>query len=436
MNWNFFLKKLYRADEESEVNIPLMFVPGEYFFAERIFVPEEVLEKDLDSFLEIRLEGISPFPLDQLYWGYIYNPPDKILFFYAMYIGRLTLEEKERILGDEVSYVFPSFIGGLGFQYTEPTINFICFEKSISAIYWDNNANLPIQIETIKFEEFADTGREELLKNLNIEGYSIEEGNWKLEKAEISGNKSVRFESNYYSEKEEQSKGRHLFILNEKNGQTWNADIRPKDLTRAKRKEQRINRIVGIATLSALLAFGVLALGEIIGLSGKFYLNAKKAKVARQAPKVKLIEGQEGLAQKIEQISQNVYTPFQMLEILNKSRPKNVYFTSVNLGNQNNVVIEGVAASVDDLNKYTEDLNASGLIETYEVGQIASRQGRVTFKLDVKFNMAKVQEGEPAQETQSIPEEAEQIVQTEEESKKEIESNREEDQPIIEENTS
>lgn len=403
MNLNFFLKKFHR-EEESDGSTSLMVIPGEYFFVERLVVPEEVHAKDLSSFLEIRLEGISPFPLDQLYWGYLYNQTEKSLFLYAMYIGRLTLEEKERILGEEVSYVFPSFIAGFGHQYSEPTINFISSEQSISAIYWEKDASLPMQIETVKFEEFENTGREELLKSLNVDGYLVERGYWKLEKAAILGNRSVRFESSYYSEGDEQPKANHLFILNEKKAATWNADIRPKALTHAKYKEQKINRIVWIATLSALLAFGVLVIGEIMGLGGTVYLNAKKAQVVRQAAKVKLIEGQESLAQKIEQISQNFYTPFQMLEILNNSRPKNVYFTSVNLSNQNNLVIEGVAASVDDLNKYTEDLHATGLIENYEVGQIASRQGRVTFKMDVKFNVAKVQESEEAiQDTEPPP---------------------------------
>lgn len=424
---NLFSKQSNR-DEESVKSTPLMFVPGEYFFIERISIPEEVLPKDLDSFLEIRLEGISPFPLDQLYWGYIHDQLERSLFLYAMYVGRLTLEEKERVLGDEVSYVFPSFIVGFGYKYSEPTINLIVSGTSISAIYW-NSDNLPMQVETIGIGEFEDKGREVLLKNLDLEGYVVEAGYWNLEKAEILADRSVRFESSYHAEGA--SKPDHIFILNEKKGATWNADIRPKELTKVKHKEQRINRILWIATLACLLAFGILVVGEVLAFTGKAYLNTKKALVAKQAPRVKIIEGQESLAQKIEQISQNYYTPFRMLELLNTSRPKKVYFTSVTLGNQNNLVIDGVAASVDDLNKYTEDLNASGLVEKHEVGQIVSRQGRVTFKMDVKFKMSEVRESaETIEPKAQAPEKTEQPIEKSEQAVQTVEPIKQEVEPI------
>ncbi len=390
---NLFFKQ--SADQESVEAPSIIFIPGEYFFVEQVLAIDELAEKDLDSFAEIKLEGVSPFPLDQLYWGYVYNKINHSLFLYAMYVGRLSAEEANKILSDEVSYIFPSFLAALEYQYSEPTINFIASGNSLSAVFWNGNEPFPLQIETIPVKESLDQSREELLKTLDVQNFAIEPGFWKLEKAEILPNRSVRFENSYHSGSEESSKPNHTFELNGKEGSTWDADIRSREITRLKYKEQKITRIIWIAGLSVLVVFGLLVVGEVFGLIGKIYLNTKESRFSAQASKVKLIEGQESLAQKIEQISKRNYTPFQMLELLNDSRPKNVYFTSITLGNENNVILDGASASVDDLNKYTDDLHKTQLIEKFEVSQIASRQGRVTFKMDVKFNPPKTPVEEP-----------------------------------------
>lgn len=408
---NLFSKQ--SKEEEPVLPPSLMLIPGEYFFIEKITGIDDEVAKDLDSFIEIQLEGVSPFSLDQLYWGYLYNKAEQSMLLYAMYIGRLTNEEKDRILSNEISYVFPSFIAGLGHQYNEPTVNFIASGTSLSALYWNKNT-LPIQIETIAIKESESQTREELLKTLNTKEYKVEAGYWQVDKMEILADRSVRFENRYQGLAEGDTKPNHIFVLHGKDGTTWNADIRSVDITKAKFKEQKTTHVVWLATLGVLAAFGLLIIGEALWLMGKMYLNAKESRFKDQAPKVKLIEAQESLTQKIEQITKKNLTPFQMLALLNNSRPKNVYFTSVTIGNDNRLVIEGASATVDDLNKYTDDLHKTGIIENFEVSQIASRQGRVTFKMDVKFKPPVAQEAvqplEASPEVVSEPKEGMEVV--------------------------
>lgn len=363
----------------------IILVPGEYFFTEKVRLLEEVSGKDLDAFLAIRLEGMSPFPIDQLYWGYLHDRVEKSVFLYAMYIGRFTLEQREVFSGEGIAHVFPSFIAAYGQRHKESTITFLSSKASLSAICWEKKSLLPLRIETLALGDSLENGREELLQLLDSKGYIVESGYWQLDRAELLMDRSVCFQNSYHSD--EESKPDQTFILSGQNSVTWNADIRPQIVTKAKEKEQKIGQILWVATLLATVGFVVLIMGEGIGFVGRAYLNGKKSIFASQEAEVKLIEGQESLAQKIEQIGHNYYMPFRMLELLNDYRPKKVYFTSVNLGNENNVSIEGVTALVDDLNKFTDDLNASGLIDRFEVVQIVSRQGRITFKMDVNFKI-------------------------------------------------
>lgn len=384
---NIFLKKLFHnaALEPSEL-MPIILIGGERFFNEKILLPEEVLPKNLDSFLEISIEGLSPFPIEQLYWGYLYDKTERSILLYAMYTERLTLEEKVGLLADEVAYVFPSFIAGYGQKYVDPTISFINAGGAISALLWDGQSSIPFHIETVALGDSVEKGRNDLLKLIKTEGYTVQSGYWELEKTELLPNKSVRFESVYHSN--EESKANHILTLSEKDGSTWNADIRPRLLTKEKHKQEKVARILWFGMISAFVVFGILAICEILGFAGSSYLKSKQAHAKAQEAHVKLIEGQESLVQKIEHLGHNYYIPLKALELLNNYRPKNVYFTSVVLGNKNDVVIEGVAQSVDDLNKYTDDLNDTGLIEKFEVGQIVSRQGRITFKMDVTFKVS------------------------------------------------
>lgn len=387
---NIFLKKLLnRAPEEVETSVPppIILIGGERFFCEKIFLPDEVFSKNLDSFLEISIEGLSPFPVDQLYWGYLYDKTEKSVLLYAMYAERLSLEEKAVLLGDDIAYVFPSFIAGYGFQYQQPTISFISAEGAMTALFWNSESTIPSRVESVSLSESAHNAREKLLRSIDVENYKVQSGYWELEKTELLSNKSVRFESAYHSD--EESKANHVLILTEKDGLTWNADVRPRLLTREKHKQEKMTRILWLATLAAIAIFGFFIVIEILGVVGASYLASKKAHFEAQQPKVKFIEGQESLVQKIERLGHNYYSPLKVLDLLNNYRPKKVYFISVDLGSKNDAVIEGVAQSVDDLNKYTDDLNDSGLVEKFEVGQIVSRQGRITFKMDITF---KVQE--------------------------------------------
>ena len=53
-----------------------LLIPGEHFFCECISVPAEVKEVDFKEFAlqVIEHDGFSPYPLEQLAWGFFVNP--------------------------------------------------------------------------------------------------------------------------------------------------------------------------------------------------------------------------------------------------------------------------------------------------------------------------------------------------------------------------
>ena len=52
-------------------NRKVLLVPGEIFYCHSSTLPPEITDSEIDQFVELSLEGLSPFPLDQLSWGYL-----------------------------------------------------------------------------------------------------------------------------------------------------------------------------------------------------------------------------------------------------------------------------------------------------------------------------------------------------------------------------
>lgn len=332
----------------------------------------------------MRLENTSPFPIDQLYWGCLYDKDEHAVLLYATYSERLTLDQRAELLGEDIQYAFPSFIPLLNQKFSEPTIIFLSATGSFSALTFDAETTLPTHIETIPILTSEEETRQELLASLETDSYTPQPAYWELEKIQLLPNKSVQFESKYCLEEEYSTP--YTLTLPEKDKTTWNADIRPRLLINEKYKQNKTVRFLWNASIAALTLCGIFILLEILGLLGQVYLTSQKSLFKSQEPKVKIIEDQESLVQKIEDLSHHNYPPLKTLELLNNYRPKKIYFTLAQLGNKNNAKIEGIAESVDDLNKYTDTLNTSGLIQKLEVSEILSRQGKVSFKMDVTFN--------------------------------------------------
>ena len=75
------------ADHSPQSDV--LILPSEYFFTERVNVPKDVSSSELPDFAELSIEGIAPFPLDQLRWGFVPSVDGKSALIYAAHNERL-----------------------------------------------------------------------------------------------------------------------------------------------------------------------------------------------------------------------------------------------------------------------------------------------------------------------------------------------------------
>ena len=142
------------------------FAPGSTFFTRRLVLPEEVQASELDGFVELSLEGLSPFPTDQLYYGYACAEGGGAVFVYAAYRRRYPAEVTRNWAGQ--AFVVPDFLPLLRLSHAQDTTVFLETAGDLSVLAFRGGKSLPEAVLSRPLPESADpaerTARREALK--------------------------------------------------------------------------------------------------------------------------------------------------------------------------------------------------------------------------------------------------------------------------------
>ena len=86
---------------------------------------------------------------------------------------------------------------------------------------------------------------------------------------------------------------------------------------------------------------------------------------------------------------QNEVRPVAILGALNTVRPRGIYFTSTTTTLDNNITIEGVAQTINELNNYIEILKGSGEFSLAQDPKSLTRSGKTTFTMTLEYTPEK-----------------------------------------------
>ena len=118
-------------------------IPGEHFFCDSISLPLSLKADKYQDFAEFALNegGLSPYPIDQLAWGYQTDEELRRMFIFATPLAKLRQMGWQNL--EIFRRVFPSFISLLGMEYPEPTIAFLLFEETSTAASFPEDSSVP-----------------------------------------------------------------------------------------------------------------------------------------------------------------------------------------------------------------------------------------------------------------------------------------------------
>ena len=115
------------------------------FFSRAITLAAGATPAEAAAQIELSLEGIAPFPLAQLYYGWFWKPGSEQALVFAAYRRRFTAEQVAEWEGAEV--VLPRFAAALGAEVAPATTLVLSYPEAITAVHWATGS-APSQVLT------------------------------------------------------------------------------------------------------------------------------------------------------------------------------------------------------------------------------------------------------------------------------------------------
>ena len=371
-------------------NRKVLLVPGEVFYCHSLTLPPEISDSEIDQFAELSLEGLSPFPLDQLLWGFLRDEKTSLILIYAAYresINKLGVENL-----DQCYYVLPSFITINGVSFDEPSITFLSENNSMSALTFSAHSTVPENVFTLSLENIDNSDasllkvKNSLLVSLKNEGYKIDNNIYLGTSALVDSDDKLRFKHRLVSGEIDSDLNSTVTRLPMDEKKLWDADIRASSFKLKASRKRNYSRYVWSSTQLAGIAASLFLLLQFIFMMTNTWTDFRIDKVAERSDEVALIEQKNNLLLRIEQIAQNELKPFEMLATMNLKRPSSIYFTQAVSDSFNQIQVDGAASNVEVVNRYMENLRNLPLVSDAKIKKIVSRSGNAPFTVVVTFN--------------------------------------------------
>lgn len=357
------------AEAEAKVKPPVLILPGHLFFVERIELPEALDNSEIEDFAELSLEGMAPFPIEQLYWGFIYSESSSSLMVYAAFRDRVKALGFDQL--DSYTWVLPDFATLSGAYFPEPTTLVLEGEDACSRIHFDVGETLPLRIYAApSSNDHAEDGKNSPVLRVELESTKVND----------RGLPTFHFQA---IDRSNDALG-NWRELSPTETDLWRADVRDAAFKTNERNTRRLTKWVTRSTAYAILLAVLFVLLEGALYIGNIWLETQRAEIAEQATAVRTIEDKQSLMNKLDQVAQNELRPIAILGALNESRPSGIYFTSTVTEGQNKIIIEGIASTVNELNSYITGLQTSGRFELIEDKYLV-RGGKTTFTATLTY---------------------------------------------------
>ena len=354
-------------------------LPGNRFFVRRLAVEGE----DVPGQVNLALEAISPFPLEQMLVGFVTSADGKQVLAYAAHRRRFTAEES--FAWPEDCQVVPEFLALCGHRPAAGGIVVHRGEERLTALAWKAGEELPAAIVVAELADADEAGlaREAAARADLAADSPVENLTGALSGAIVEGNLILKgeFEGTFTIPK----KGLD------------DSDIRDSDFLAERRKKERLNLILwnvaraGVAVLVLSLLLDIA--GFVVGLRSH---ALEVANEARQ-PLVEDIEESQKITDRILELGVKRLLPMEMLALVNEKRPATVEFTNVHceVKKLKDSVLTKPVMTVDartpnagDISDFLKAVQAMPEVEAVTNTEPRVRDTSTTFRLEITFKQA------------------------------------------------
>ena len=350
----------------------VVLLPDHAFFVRVMPLPPETLPAGVPAQVELALEGLSPFPVAQLCYGYFCPPVAGRVLVYAAYRRHFTVDDAARWA--DADAVLPAFAAWLGLAPAGPTALLVTGADFVTALGWDGHDAVPAVVATCPVPPDAPPGERAALQEKLV-----------AQLQHLPPPVAVAAETSSRDDGDglEFTDGKLTSRL--ATAQLDTLDVRDKAALAARRRDRARNLHLWRTFLGCAAALGLAAVLQLGLKGGRLWLDSRAALAAAQAPAVQDIETKHNLANHIEELSTRRLMPVRMLEIVNEKRPRTIQFLRVTTKGLYVLEIEGQTNATPDVFNYQAALKELPACAQVELGQTVDRGGITRFTLTVTF---------------------------------------------------
>lgn len=419
----------YGADTGSQI----AWVSSNSFFTKTIQVPEGVAAEEVASFIELEIEELSPFPLDQLVWGYFMAASQRVAFAFATVKPRVPSQVLDQ--WEDWTHVYPSFMHLVDTRVTEPTIKGLWHDSVVSLVYYNGQSPYPTAFEHEWLEPGDDQAEENITQveaaeppplpasqassagtdndvaqalaayarlqaAFGVAGIRVEEGLLVVAETVVTDN-AVTLQIERITDPNQASLLLEPVVIAQNNG-LWSAELRSSEFIEKRLKAIDFERklwqgykITGwVAVLVIFLSLSNLVFDVLV--------DRRNDRYEKQVTAAAEISVQIGYLENLQRFSGQQFRPRHIFEELNKERVKAIYFKNMEARVEDNVVqVQGIAKNVKQVNDYVERLLKSGNFAKDFMHSSTRSKGDVQFNMKLFYTPAPVEA--PLDEAELVP---------------------------------
>ena len=369
------LSRLFKDAKPQEAAM----LPGNRFFVRRLTVEGE----DVPGQVNLALEAISPFPLEQMLVGFVTSADGKQVLAYAAHRRRFTAEES--FAWPEDCQVVPEFLALCAHRPTADAIIVHRGDERLTALAWKAGDELPLAIVVAELADAdeASIAREAAARADMPADVAVENVTGAISGSIVEGDLVLKREGN------------GTFTIPKKG--LDDSDIRDSDFLAERRKKERLNLILWNA---ARLGAAVIVVSLILDLAGMVVgMRSSSLEAANEArrPVVEDIEASQAITSRILELGVKRLLPIEMLALVNEKRPATVEFTNIQceLKKAKDSTIAKPMMTVDaktpnagDISDFLKAVQAMPEVEAATNSEPRVRETSTTFRVEITFKQA------------------------------------------------
>lgn len=360
--------------------------PAHWFFCRRIEIPADLEKGEEEGFALLELEGLSPFPLEHLHFGYILDESGRFAFVFAAYKRRF--EKVDSSDWRRIDAVLPDFLIALHREAKSDDGLVLVTETSLAAFSFDSQSSLPAAFYSearhpVGEDEDADSSLRRQVERFS----SLAKERLGIRRPRIlHTNPQPKWERNtaWFSAKSESDSATARLAFSRE--QIWKADLRDPELLDLAKRDERQNRILW-KTIGVLAAcVGLMLLGELYWGASAGYLSYRESKISKLEPLVREIDSLQSTSFALREFQESDLKPFEMITALMPFQQKpSVIYRKFETNGTDSLIIDAKTPNRTQANEFKKRLDQFDKVDSVELSRYGNKGSEVTFTATIRF---------------------------------------------------